>query len=242
MSENLKKTHLITLSFDDGFKKSFYKTAEIYEQYGLKACFNVVALGHQPNFSPTILGQPDPGFVRFPKGNFTDWNHLKKRGHEVMAHTYNHVNLTQIPLVEAKELIDKCADYFEAHLQGFNVSDSVYSFAYNASNPELDAYTLTKFLAIRTYGKTPINPIPTVKEPVRIGCSSYGPDNCDEFFEREVNKFLASEGGWFVFNTHGLDEEGWGPMSAKYLTSLLARLTKLPAVEVLPAGEVVTRL
>ena len=39
-----QKTHYITLSFDDGFKKSFFRIAEIYENYGLKGCFNVIVL------------------------------------------------------------------------------------------------------------------------------------------------------------------------------------------------------
>lgn len=38
-----KKQHLVTLSFDDGFRKSFLRTAEIYEKHGLSACLNVVA-------------------------------------------------------------------------------------------------------------------------------------------------------------------------------------------------------
>jgi len=42
-----RKTHILTLSFDDGFKKSFYKIAEIHEAYGLKACLNVIAMGHE---------------------------------------------------------------------------------------------------------------------------------------------------------------------------------------------------
>jgi hypothetical protein len=39
----VKKPHLITLSFDDGFEKSFTKTAEIHESFGLKACLNIIA-------------------------------------------------------------------------------------------------------------------------------------------------------------------------------------------------------
>ena len=237
-----KKTHIVTLSFDDGFKKSFYKTAEIFEQFGMKACFNIIATGHLNQFNPVVSGKPDSGIVGFEKGNFDDWNLLKERGHEVMAHTYNHVNLTTIPLAEAQALIDQCATYFETHLKGFRASQSVYNFAYNASNPELDAYALTKFLVVRTQGDSPVNSIPTVRKPVRIGCWSHGPDNCDAFFEESINAFLTSPGGWFVFNTHGLDDEGWGPMSSRYLTTLLARLSKMPSVEVLPAGRVVLRL
>jgi len=40
-----KKTHLVTLSFDDGFKKSFTRIAEIYEKHRLSACLNGVAAG-----------------------------------------------------------------------------------------------------------------------------------------------------------------------------------------------------
>lgn len=40
---NISKTHYISFSFDDGFKKSFYRIAEIHEEYGLNACLNVIA-------------------------------------------------------------------------------------------------------------------------------------------------------------------------------------------------------
>src|SRR5664279_3091380 len=91
------KTHVVTLSFDDGLKKSVYKTAAIYEEFGLHGCFNVIAIGHEPAFHPTVNGVDDGGIVPFERGNFDDWNRIKRRGHEVMAHTYNHVNLTTIP-------------------------------------------------------------------------------------------------------------------------------------------------
>ena len=62
------KTHILTLSFDDGFKKSFYRTAEIHEEYGLKACLNVVAMGNTPGYiSEKWIKE---GLI----GNFDDWN------------------------------------------------------------------------------------------------------------------------------------------------------------------------
>src|SRR5687768_14704295 len=45
-----KKTHFITLSFDDGFKKSSLRTAEIFEKHKLPACINVIATAHLPGF------------------------------------------------------------------------------------------------------------------------------------------------------------------------------------------------
>lgn len=40
-----KPAHIVTLSFDDGFRKSSIRTAEIYEKYKLSACINVIATG-----------------------------------------------------------------------------------------------------------------------------------------------------------------------------------------------------
>lgn len=123
------KTHILTLSFDDGFKKSFYKIAEIHEEYGLKACLNVIATGHLPSFNTEPKWIPQKLL-----GNFEDWNTLKGRGHEVMPHSWDHLNLTEIPLEEAKLKIDKCLDYFEKNLEGYKPSEGVYNFAYNASS------------------------------------------------------------------------------------------------------------
>ena len=78
-----KKSHLITLSFDDGFKKSFTRTAEIYAKYKLSACLNIVA-----------AGLPEDAYIKkSPVGDFALWNELKRQGHEVMPHGYRHENL-----------------------------------------------------------------------------------------------------------------------------------------------------
>ena len=37
-----QKLHVVSLSFDDGFRKSFSRIAEIYERFGLSGCFNVI--------------------------------------------------------------------------------------------------------------------------------------------------------------------------------------------------------
>lgn len=76
-----KKRHIVTLRFDDGFKKSSIKTAEIYEKHKLSACINVVASAHMKDFQP-------PDYHNVPRGDFGLWNELQARGHEVMPHTY----------------------------------------------------------------------------------------------------------------------------------------------------------
>src|SRR6187402_1982635 len=67
------KKHYVTLSFDDGFKKSSIRTAEIYEKYKLSACINVIATAHLPGF---IL--PNEYHAK-PVGDFVLWNELQDR-------------------------------------------------------------------------------------------------------------------------------------------------------------------
>jgi peptidoglycan/xylan/chitin deacetylase (PgdA/CDA1 family) len=231
-----RTTHLLTLSFDDGFKRSCFRIAEIHEEFDLPACLNVIASAHLEEWDP-----PD-AYNAFPVGTFDDWNALQARGHEVMPHSWAHADLTAMPLEDAKGRIDRCLDYFDEHLDGFDAARSVYNFAYNASTPELESYALTRVRAIRTgagaEGDILANPFPTSEGPFRLGCRSYGPDNADGWVDAAVNRFLASRGGWLVLNLHGLDEEGWGPVSADYLRGLLGRLVRIPTLDVLPAGMV----
>ncbi len=230
------KSHILTLSFDDGFKKSFYKVAELYQEHGLSACFNVIASGHLPQFQAV-------GEYILPElmGNFDDWNNLKSRGHEVMPHSWKHLNLTKQPLDEAKSLIVKCLEYFETHLEGYDSTQAVFNFPFNASTPELEAFAMSQVLAIRSYGDSAVSTIPKAQNTYRQACWSKGPENIDQWVETMVSDFLESNGGWMILNTHGLDEEGWGPMSTTFLQDLLSRLVKVDKLEMAPTGVVLNR-
>ena len=224
-----KKAHLVTLSFDDGFKKSVTRIAEIYEKHRLSACLNVVA-----------AGLPDDAYIKnSPLGDFKLWNELKRRGHEIMPHGYRHENLPKLPLEQAQELIRRCLGVFSESLDGFDPKQAVFNFPYNASTPELERWLPTQVRAFRTGGGA-INPWPH-RGQVKVTCTSFGPGNCEAAIDRELAKLLARETGWLVFNTHGLDEEGWGPIRASYLEGLLERLLAIETVEVLPAGRALAK-
>ena len=151
-NERKSSRHIVTLSFDDGFKKSSIRTAEIYEKHNLSACINVVASAHMKDFRP-----PDYPTVR--RGDFGLWNELQARGHEVMPHSYKHANLRQVPLAEAKDLILRCLDVFSRELKDSDPEKAIYNFAYNASTPELEAWLPTQVRGFRT-GAGAINPLP----------------------------------------------------------------------------------
>jgi peptidoglycan/xylan/chitin deacetylase (PgdA/CDA1 family) len=222
--------HLVTLSFDDGFIKSYIRIADIYESFGLSACLNVIASGHEAGFRA-----PDQWHVGFPKGDFRLWNELADRGHEVMPHGYQHANKARLPLQEATALMARCLEVFRDNLAGFKAKQAVFNFPYNASSPGTEAWLSRRVRAFRTGGPA-IQPLPT-KKTKRITCSAFGPGNCEKDLDAWIEKLLALPSGWLVYNTHGLDKEGWGPIRASYLEKLLDRLSRIPSVRVLPSAK-----
>lgn len=235
MKMNEVKRHIVTLSFDDGFRKSSVKTAEIYEKYSLSACINVIATGHHANFAA-----PDKGQANVTKGDFVLWNELQERGHEIMPHGYRHAHLPGETFEAAKDLILRCLDCFSDNLKGFDPKKAIFNFPYNASTPELEKWLVTKVRAFRTGGAA-INPLPG-KSQVKLTCISHGPDNCERSVENAVEKLLSKDSGWLIYNTHGLDGEGWGPMRSSFLDKLLERLSAIGSVKIIPAGKALSQL
>jgi peptidoglycan/xylan/chitin deacetylase (PgdA/CDA1 family) len=225
--------HILSLSFDDGLEKSNLVIAQIYADFGLSACFNVIALGHDPGFIP-----PDPYHQGFPKGNFGLWNRLQEAGHEIMPHGLLHHNLAEMPFAESQQAILRCLEVFSQELAGFNPRESVYNFAYNASTLKLEAWLPTVVRAFRTSGGG-LNPLPH-EGLVRLTTTSYGPGNCEQHLDAAIEDLLAQPQGWLIYNTHGLDDEGWGPIRASYLEKLLARLIKIDSVQILPVYRALT--
>ena len=127
-------SHVITLSFDDGFEKSSIETARIYEKHGLSASLNVIATAHLKDF------QLPNEYHRWPAGDFKLWNTLQARGHEIMPHGLKHEDLTKCGIPEAKDSVNLCLDIFSRELNGFEPGKSIFHFPYNASSPELEEW------------------------------------------------------------------------------------------------------
>jgi peptidoglycan/xylan/chitin deacetylase (PgdA/CDA1 family) len=220
--------HIVSLSFDDGFEKSNLKIAEIYEKFGCSACFNVLA-------REQVNGEKvDDPYHNWPKGDFKLWNELQRRGHEIMPHGLIHHNLAQMPLADAQHSITRCLEIFTQELETFQAQEAVYNFAYNASTPEIEAWLAEVVRAFRTGGDA-INSLPH-RGQVRLTTSGYGPENCEWHLDEYIERLFAQPSGWLIYNVHGLDDEGWGPIQAEYLESLLDRLSGTPNVTILPVG------
>ena len=226
-------SHLISLNFDDGFAKSAVDLAKIFEEFGLHTCLNVIALGADPDFPP-----PDE-WHNAPRGSWELWNELAARGHEVNPHGLDHSNPNGLPPGEASRRVDQCIEIFRKNLRGFDPMKSVFGCPYNALTPELEDKLAKSFRAYRP-GGNPVNPLPSPATK-RINCWSDGPGNADKTTDALVNNFLDSPGGWLVPAMHGLDKEGWGPLSSGYLRNLLGRLVKDSRVEVIGLAEALAK-
>jgi len=145
-----------------------------------------------------------------------------------------HHNLTQMPLADAQRSITRCLEIFKQELENFQAQEAVYNFAYNASTPEIEAWLPEVVKAFRTGGEG-INPLPH-RGQVRLTTSAYGPENCEWHLDEQIERLLAQPSGWLIYNTHGLDDEGWGPIRVEYLESLLERLSSTNGVTILPVG------
>jgi peptidoglycan/xylan/chitin deacetylase (PgdA/CDA1 family) len=207
--------HIVTLSFDDGFERSSLRTAQIFERHGLAVELNVIAAGHQ--------GKPHDEWHRpWRKGDFGLWNELKARGHHVMPHGLEHVNKAEVPLAEAKRLIEACLDVFRAELAGFEASEASFAFPHNRSTADVEAWLSSRVRAFRTRGN-PVMPLPRSNQR-RVTCTGFGPGRCDDHLVETIDSFLAGGPGWLCYNLHGLDDEGWGPVGSDTLDRLLEHL------------------
>jgi peptidoglycan/xylan/chitin deacetylase (PgdA/CDA1 family) len=156
-----------------------------------------------------------------------------------MPHGHRHENLQEVPLATGKELVRKCLDIFQEKLAGFDPRQAIFNFPFNASTPELEKWLPTQVRAFRT-GYKSMNPLPR-KGQSRLTCASFGPENCEDAIDREIKNLLDRESGWMIFNAHGLDDEGWGPMRATYLERLLERLLAIQTIAILPVGRALAR-
>ena len=207
---------IASLTFDDGLRRSCLKAAEIFERFELSASFNVIATGHLPSFRP-----PDK-YHRWPRGDFGLWNELKSRGHEIMPHGYDHTDKSKIPFDAAKAKVERCLEMFSTNLVGFESQQAIFHYPNNRSTPELNAWILDRVRAYCELGRA-INPLPNALTRV-VAASSWGPHPCDHDLDYQVDDLFDRESGWLVYNLHGLDEEGWGPIGSDCLKETLERL------------------
>jgi peptidoglycan/xylan/chitin deacetylase (PgdA/CDA1 family) len=225
--------HYLTISWDDGFLKSFLKTAEIFEKFGLRTEFNIVATANLPDNALPANMQPEACWGG-AYGDFGLWNELQARGHVIQPHGYRHANKAKLPFDEARRLILKCLEIFSNQLSGFEPAQTIFAFPYNDSTPDLEAWLPSVVRTFRTSGPA-INAFPN---PKTVKLTTGGWEDAEPWLDRCLEELLDQPDGWLIYNAHGLDGEGWGPLRSEYLIRTLEKLVAIPDLKILPAREI----
>ena len=99
----MKKRGAVTFTFDDGYAEVFKNVPPLLERYKFPGVF-AVAINHQ-KIENTEHRTCRP---------WRDWLALKARGHEIAAHSVNHVNLTTLSNEELERELREPAETLNA--------------------------------------------------------------------------------------------------------------------------------
>jgi hypothetical protein len=112
-------------------------------------------------------------------------------------------------------------EIFSNQLAGFEPSETIFAFPYNASTPELESLLPGVVRAFRTRGDA-INPLPSAQT---VKLTTDGSEETEAWLDHYLRGLIALP-------------EGWGPLRSEYLTRTLERLVALTDLKILPAREI----
>lgn len=81
----MKRHGIITFAFDDGYEAVYQNAVPLLEKYNFKGVF-AISLNHQK------LERTEGAKIR----PWQEWLEIRNRGHEIAAHSANHVDLTEL--------------------------------------------------------------------------------------------------------------------------------------------------
>jgi hypothetical protein len=196
------------LIFDDGFERSTIKTAEIFQSYGLRAAFAVLA---------------DPSNFVKGCGDWKLWNELQRRGHLICPHGLTHLKLTEVPPQQAIDSVRRGLDSFSENLEGFAAGKALWAFTYNTPTPETISWLLERVRAVRIGGDPLLSDADLASRIWRS--QTDGPhdpfENCMGYIDRARRQRPTA----LFYCFHGLDGEMWGATKSVNLRRVLDIIT-----------------
>jgi hypothetical protein len=203
----------VLIIFDDGFHHSTQRTAELYEQHGFRALFAVNAVpSRTPHAGDSQLC------------NWAELRRWRARGHHIEPHGLDHANEATLAPGLAIHRLSRCLTLFRHHLPGFDATRSIFHYPYNTGSPVLHRWLLAQCGAVRI-GGAGANHLRDLARGV-VHCTAHGPEHCDEHLHHCLDRVAHEQPPLFIYNAHGLDHEGWGPLRATALGAALARLRR----------------
>jgi peptidoglycan/xylan/chitin deacetylase (PgdA/CDA1 family) len=212
----MSTTTKIGIVFDDGFVKSTLATAALFEEFGWRAAFAVLA--HPEGFAPGLR-----------VGDFSLWNELHSRGHLIHPHGYTHANLQSMDYPDAVNDLERCLGRFSEKLPGFNPQRAVYCFAYNSGTPALCQWLLAHAGAARVGGTGLLQKHDLharIWHSHTFGPEDPGADLMDHIALAEQQRPAA-----LFYVLHGVDGEAWGAIGLGHLRRALEAIRDNPSLE-----------
>lgn len=193
----------VGIIFDDGFVKSSLETAQIFESFGLRAVFAVLA--NPTGFAP-----------QHRVGDFAFWNELKSRGHIIHPHGYTHANLQSMNYPDAVDELTRCLATFNEKLRGFDPQRAVYCFAYNCGTPALCHWLLHGRVGAARIGGSGMLSDADLRGRVWHS-STFGPEDPGTDLMDRLAQARRDRPDAMLYVLHGLDREAWGAIARDHL-------------------------
>ncbi len=204
----------VLIVFDDGFLRSTLATVGIYEAFGWKAVFAV-------NAEPARTPHARDGAIL---ADWSLWQRLHAAGHHVHAHGLDHANEARQAPGLAIQRLRRCLARFRHRLPGFEPAQTIFHYPYNQGTPVLHRWLLRHAGAVRQGGDG-VNRTSDLGHGI-LHCTAHGPGSCDDHLHQCLDRVAIEQPPLFIYNAHGLDGEGWGPLGSAALRTALARLRR----------------
>lgn len=186
-------------TFDDGLPTS-PQIADIFEQRGYRATFYINAGLVQEHDWPT-------------------WGLLAKKGHEIGNHSWTHAHELGSDSVTDEQLKEQIYKGQQITEDKIGIRPLGFAFPWHS------------------YNQRALNEAYKTHFAVRLREADMGPDYQFAFFDTDISHYPDSDaalkhvnqqlkdafhsGGWFVAAGHGIDGDGWSPVSSEFLQAHL---------------------
>jgi len=199
----------VCFTFDDNFKESFSRIAELYESFGIRALF-------------ACVGRPPSDWEPIGLGDWKIWNELVARGHAVEPHGLDHSNFSEKTEDQAREDVLECIKIYRSELEGFDPNRSFWHYPFNTDLPSVNPWILEHFAGIRS-GGTGMNTESDLNSRI-LRVTTFGPGDCGSHLRETIDQAERIKPKLLFYCMHGVDGQGWGPIKLTDLSEAIKRI------------------
>lgn len=178
------KRPLISITFDDGWQSAYASGAKLCDDVGFRGTFYV---------NPGSIDN-DKSFMKKP-----ELQDLKKRGHQIASHGYDHIDMTSINHDELTRQLAAARGYFEKNLGLQNID---FATPYGKDDQEVQAVIRQHYRSHRGT-ETGVNTRQNM-DPYNLKVIFVRTDTPLSTIQSEIDEAKANN-GWLIFTYHRVE-------------------------------------